>query len=46
MGEMVDMWKKKHNMFGILYSWFLAKVYMFVHFSVYVWLLWFFYSVM
>ncbi|GAV81304.1 TraB domain-containing protein [Cephalotus follicularis] len=24
--EMVDMWKKKHNMFGILYSWFLAKV--------------------
>ncbi|KAK9044042.1 hypothetical protein V6N11_072364 [Hibiscus sabdariffa] len=26
MGEMVDMWKKKHNMFGILYSWFLAKV--------------------
>ncbi|KAA8524582.1 hypothetical protein F0562_011005 [Nyssa sinensis] len=26
MREMVDMWKKKHNMFGILYSWFLAKV--------------------
>ncbi|XP_057508612.1 uncharacterized protein LOC130791491 [Actinidia eriantha] len=26
MGEMVDMWKKQHNMFGILYSWFLAKV--------------------
>ncbi|EOX99164.1 TraB family protein isoform 1 [Theobroma cacao] len=26
MGEMIDMWKKKHNMFGILYSWFLAKV--------------------
>ncbi|KAG6657820.1 hypothetical protein CIPAW_04G117500 [Carya illinoinensis] len=26
MGEMVDMWKKKHNIFGILYSWFLAKV--------------------
>ncbi|CAN1220312.1 TraB domain-containing protein [Linum perenne] len=26
MGEMVEMWKKKHNMFGILYSWFLAKV--------------------
>ncbi|XP_022726132.1 traB domain-containing protein-like [Durio zibethinus] len=26
MGEMVDMWKKNHNMFGILYSWFLAKV--------------------
>ncbi|XP_039029525.1 traB domain-containing protein-like [Hibiscus syriacus] len=26
LGEMVDMWKKKHNMFGILYSWFLAKV--------------------
>ncbi|XP_057787220.1 uncharacterized protein LOC131004531 [Salvia miltiorrhiza] len=26
MGEMVDMWKKKQNLFGILYSWFLAKV--------------------
>ncbi|KAL0001736.1 hypothetical protein SO802_015517 [Lithocarpus litseifolius] len=26
MGEMVDMWKKKHNIFGILYSWFLSKV--------------------
>ncbi|XP_058210662.1 uncharacterized protein LOC131323059 [Rhododendron vialii] len=26
MAEMVDMWKKNHNMFGILYSWFLAKV--------------------
>lgn len=26
MGDMVDMWKKQHNMFGILYSWFLAKV--------------------
>ncbi|XWS68504.1 hypothetical protein CRYUN_Cryun04dG0096300 [Craigia yunnanensis] len=26
MGEMVDMWKEKHNMFGILYSSFLAKV--------------------
>ncbi|KAG7034961.1 TraB domain-containing protein [Cucurbita argyrosperma subsp. argyrosperma] len=26
MGEMVEMWKKKHNIFGILYSWFLAKV--------------------
>nr|GEW36120.1 TraB domain-containing protein [Tanacetum cinerariifolium] len=26
MGEMVDLWKKKHNAFGILYSWFLAKV--------------------
>ncbi|KAG6604847.1 TraB domain-containing protein, partial [Cucurbita argyrosperma subsp. sororia] len=25
MGEMVEMWKKKHNIFGILYSWFLAK---------------------
>ncbi|CAN0896985.1 TraB domain-containing protein [Linum grandiflorum] len=25
-GEMVEMWKKKHNLFGILYSWFLAKV--------------------
>ena len=21
----MEMWKKKHNMFGILYSWFLAK---------------------
>uniref|UniRef100_A0A803QJY6 TraB family protein n=1 Tax=Cannabis sativa TaxID=3483 RepID=A0A803QJY6_CANSA len=26
MGEMVDLWKKNHNLFGILYSWFLAKV--------------------
>lgn len=26
MGEMVEMWKRKHNLFGILYSWFLAKV--------------------
>ncbi|CAN4094174.1 unnamed protein product [Withania somnifera] len=26
MGEMVEMWKKKQNPFGILYSWFLAKV--------------------
>ncbi|XP_031251315.1 traB domain-containing protein-like isoform X2 [Pistacia vera] len=26
MGEMIEMYKKKHNMFGILYSWFLAKV--------------------
>ncbi|KAL4573012.1 hypothetical protein LXL04_019805 [Taraxacum kok-saghyz] len=25
-GEMVELWKKNHNMFGILYSWFLAKV--------------------
>lgn len=25
-GEMIEMWKKNHNMFGILYSWFLAKV--------------------
>ncbi|XP_030544287.1 traB domain-containing protein-like isoform X1 [Rhodamnia argentea] len=25
-GEMVEMFKKKHNAFGILYSWFLAKV--------------------
>lgn len=24
--EMIDMWKKNHNAFGILYSWFLAKV--------------------
>nr|XP_009630375.1 LOW QUALITY PROTEIN: traB domain-containing protein-like [Nicotiana tomentosiformis] len=26
MGEMVKMWKKNQNPFGILYSWFLAKV--------------------
>lgn len=26
MKEMVEMWKKQHNLFGILYSWFLAKV--------------------
>ncbi|PQM35068.1 traB domain-containing protein [Prunus yedoensis var. nudiflora] len=26
MGEMIEMWKKKHNAFGIVYSWFLAKV--------------------
>ncbi|KAK2650126.1 hypothetical protein Ddye_017615 [Dipteronia dyeriana] len=26
LGEMVGMWKKNHNMFGILYSWFLSKV--------------------
>ncbi|KAL7142272.1 hypothetical protein ABFS83_08G112900 [Erythranthe nasuta] len=26
MKEMVDMWKKNQNLFGILYSWFLAKV--------------------
>jgi hypothetical protein len=27
MNEMMDMWKKKKmNTFGILYSWFLAKV--------------------
>ncbi|XP_057955649.1 uncharacterized protein LOC131149317 isoform X2 [Malania oleifera] len=25
MGEMLDMLKKKHNIFGVLYSWFLAK---------------------
>ncbi|KAM5580695.1 hypothetical protein ABKV19_010107 [Rosa sericea] len=24
--EMIDMWKKNHNVFGIVYSWFLAKV--------------------
>ncbi|GLT96574.1 hypothetical protein SLE2022_141850 [Rubroshorea leprosula] len=24
--EMIDLWEKKHNLFGILYSWFLAKV--------------------
>ncbi|KAK4492994.1 hypothetical protein RD792_000033 [Penstemon davidsonii] len=26
MGEMLEMWKKNQNLFGILYSWFLAKV--------------------
>ncbi|CAN4104811.1 unnamed protein product [Withania somnifera] len=26
MGEMIDMWKKNQNLFGILYSWFLVKV--------------------
>ncbi|RVW68447.1 hypothetical protein CK203_058379 [Vitis vinifera] len=26
MSEMIDMWKKNHNLLGILYSWFLAKV--------------------
>ncbi|KAK4255368.1 hypothetical protein QN277_008376 [Acacia crassicarpa] len=26
MGEMIAMLKKKHNIFGVLYSWFLAKV--------------------
>ncbi|XP_054814022.1 uncharacterized protein LOC129314567 isoform X2 [Prosopis cineraria] len=26
MGEMIVMLKKKHNIFGVLYSWFLAKV--------------------
>ncbi|KAF9663283.1 hypothetical protein SADUNF_Sadunf17G0022900 [Salix dunnii] len=26
IGEMIEMWKKNHNAFGILYSWFLAKV--------------------
>ncbi|GAB4825136.1 hypothetical protein Ancab_008012 [Ancistrocladus abbreviatus] len=26
MSEMIDMWKKKQNLFGIIYSWFLAKV--------------------
>ena len=25
-GEMIDMWKKNHNAFEILYGWFLAKV--------------------
>jgi len=25
MGEMVTMLKKKHNMFEVLYGWFLAK---------------------
>lgn len=29
MNEMIDMWKnKKMNTFGILYSWFLAKVFL------------------
>ncbi|KAL8228452.1 hypothetical protein R6Q57_016036 [Mikania cordata] len=26
VGEMLELWKKNHNTFGILYSWFLAKV--------------------
>ena len=27
VGDMIDQWKKnKNNAFGILYSWFLAKV--------------------
>ncbi|CAA0837108.1 TraB family protein [Striga hermonthica] len=26
VGEMVEMWKKNQNPFGIIYSWFLAKV--------------------
>ncbi|CAK7334159.1 unnamed protein product [Dovyalis caffra] len=26
MGEMIEMWKKNHNTFGIIYGWFLAKV--------------------
>ncbi|KAL2493563.1 TraB family protein [Forsythia ovata] len=26
IGEMIGMWKKNHNLFGILYSWFLAKI--------------------
>lgn len=35
MGEMVDMWKKNQNLFGIVYSWFLAKAcYLF-----YIWLM-------
>lgn len=25
VGEMVEMWKKNHNLFAILYGWFLAK---------------------
>lgn len=25
MGEMIQMLKKKHNMFEVLYGWFLAK---------------------
>jgi hypothetical protein len=26
MGQMVEIWKKQHDVVGILYSWFLAKV--------------------
>ncbi|ESQ51820.1 hypothetical protein EUTSA_v10017846mg, partial [Eutrema salsugineum] len=26
MSEMIDMWKKNHNTFGIVYGWFLAKI--------------------
>lgn len=26
VGDMVDMWKKNQNPFGILYSWLIAKV--------------------
>ncbi|KAM3221931.1 hypothetical protein P3L10_021201 [Capsicum annuum] len=26
MGEMMDLWKKNQNTFGMIYSWFLAKV--------------------
>ncbi|GAB2233827.1 hypothetical protein Droror1_Dr00003056 [Drosera rotundifolia] len=26
MNEMIDMWRKNQNLFGIIYSWFLAKV--------------------
>ncbi|XP_061364541.1 uncharacterized protein LOC133307967 [Gastrolobium bilobum] len=26
VGEMITMLKKKHNMFGVLYGWFLAKI--------------------
>lgn len=25
-GDMIEMWKKNHNLFGIFYGWFLAKV--------------------
>ena len=35
MGEMVEMWKKKHNIFGILYSWFLAKACYFFMFYIF-----------
>lgn len=24
-GDMIEMWKKNHNLFGIFYGWFLAK---------------------
>jgi hypothetical protein len=36
MGQMVEMWKKQHNVFGILYSWFLAKARFYV-FNLHLW---------